>query len=103
MALEPLARNPGDVVVGSLGLTKKPRPWLVLWVNDGDGVCCVVGLTTQADHPGAIPTGHPQYRHAAGFATVLPVEATGRPGTYGYFNEAQRDAVRDALKRKLDL
>jgi hypothetical protein len=96
-------RDPGDVVIGSLGLTPKVRPWLVLWVDDVAGTACVVGLTTQAQHVGAIKTGHPRYRHVAALVAVVGLENTGMPEPAGHFDQQQRKRVTKALKKRLDL
>ena len=95
--------NPGDVVITRLsGLVSKPRPWVVVWVDDVDEIGLFVGLTTQVNHPSARRTGHPDFPYMAGFTSVSRLDSVGGP-VVGHFNKHQRDHVAKTLYATLDL
>ena len=95
--------HPGDVVISHLSaLVRKPRPWVLLWVDDVDKVGLFVGLTTQVDHPSARRTEHPDFPYMAGFTSVSRLDSVGGP-VVGHFNRHQRDHVAKTLYATLDL
>ena len=51
----------------------KARPWMILWVDDAQQICCVVALTTKHDYVGSVRTGHQRYSTAGAWAMVQPL------------------------------
>lgn len=65
--------GPGDVVISTFGMGGKSRPWMVLWIDDVLGMCCVVALTSKRDYVGAVRTGHHVYSTAAAWVSIQPL------------------------------
>ena len=53
----PRSAEPGDVIIGTLGLVNKSRPWIILWMDDETRIACLAPCTRSADYPGTVETG----------------------------------------------
>jgi len=100
----PLA--PGTVFRHGWGCMK-PRPWMVLWVEDGHGSwdqqVCVVAITSQGDYTGAIATGHPKFGHCGAWVMIQPLRILAGATQIGYIDKPARDRIAKALSRNLAL
>lgn len=71
--------NPGDVFVSNMG-SGKPRPWVVIWVDDDLRCALCAALTTQAQFPGVMPVYHPNFNapngtYVAGWTQVIALDS----------------------------
>lgn len=71
--------DPGRILIGHLSFSGKPRPWIILWMDDEAQCACLTACTTKAAYPGATPTFWPPQPHVFG-AFLQPYEVLrGRP------------------------
>lgn len=100
---DPAGVAPGRLIVGTLGFSAKPRPWVILWLDDEDEIACVAPCTSKEGYPGVIKTGWPVQPCVCGIAMIQPYTVLRGLELGLHMPPAQLKRLRRALNKTLDL